>query len=189
MDKTQTKYDEQSTTPIFKTRQSKRRLSQWSVPAGRPHRGIQRCRLSRQVHLLYAPAEGRLVKKTVFWHTPILLPLLLISFPFYLLLAFSFRRIHTFKIPLCRTHYFQRLALTTIGLILLPGFPILALLAINGGAPYWFLTGILTSLSGIASLGLGRNPIWASQITAEMATLRGASPDFVKELPFFVQSS
>ena len=136
-----------------------------------------------------APAEGRLVKKTVFWHTPILLPLLLISFPFYLLLAFSFRRIHTFKIPLCRTHYFQRLALTTIGLILLPGFPILALLAINGGAPYWFLTGILTSLSGIASLGLGRNPIWASQITTEMATLRGASPDFVKELPFFVQSS
>lgn len=131
------------------------------------------------------PAEGRSVKKTVFWHTPILLPLLLISFPFYLLLAFSFRRIHSYKIPLCRNHYFQRMALTIIGLILLPGFPALALLAINGGAPYWFLTGILTSLSGIASLGLGRNPIWASHIDSELAILRGASPDFVKSLPFY----
>ena len=135
------------------------------------------------------PADGRLVSKTVFWHTPVLLPLLLLSFPFYLLLAISFRRIHTFKIPLCRQHYFQRLSLTAIGLILLPGFPILALIAINGGAPYWFLTGILASLSGVASLGLGRNPIWASHIDKEMAILRGADPEFVHSLPPYSQNA
>lgn len=129
------------------------------------------------------PANGRLVSKTVFWHTPVLLPILLLSFPFYLLMATSFRRTLTYKIPLCSQHYFIRVALTTIGVLLLPAFPVLAFLAINGGEPHWVLTGILASLSGVASLGIGRNPIWASNINEHMAALRGADPAFVKALP------
>ena len=39
-----------------------------------------------------APAKGQTVDKWLFWHTPILLPIALLSWPFYLLLAIGMRK-------------------------------------------------------------------------------------------------
>ena len=45
-------------------------------------------------------AKGVTVRKMLFWHNPLLLPVLFLSWPFYIVLALVFRRHISVSIPL-----------------------------------------------------------------------------------------
>jgi hypothetical protein len=128
-------------------------------------------------------AKGRLVPKTLFWHNPLLLPLLLLSFPFYVMLAVVFRRILTVRFPMCTGHWLMRWSFTIVGASLLPSLIMMGLYGIEFGQPHLILVGILCSLFGLGMIGYGRNPVWASSIQRDRAVVRGADPEFVASFP------
>ena len=128
-------------------------------------------------------ANGRTMSKTLFWHTPLLLPLLILSLPFYFLLAVVFRKMITVRFPVCLKHWLIRMVFSIIGVILLPTGLFMGVYAITMGTPVWILVGILCALLGIGVLGYIRNPVWALMIKDDYAVVRGAHPDFVEHFP------
>ena len=130
-----------------------------------------------------AEANGRTMRKTLFWHSPLLLPLLILSLPFYFLLAVGFRKTITTRFPLCFKHWALRVGFTLLGVVLFPAGLFMGVYAITMGTPIWILLGILCALSGVGILGYIRNPVWALLIRDEHAVVRGAHPDFVEHFP------
>jgi len=127
------------------------------------------------------PAKGKSVRKMLFWHNPLLLPILFLSWPFYILLAIAFRKHVTISIPLCPKHLWRRRMLTFIGLSLFATTIWMLWIAINFSQPALILSAILSVIVGFILIGWGRNPIWASQIQDGRAIIRGVSPVFIKE--------
>ena len=128
-------------------------------------------------------AHGRTVSKTLFWHTPILLPLLLLSVPFYFVLAFFFRNYMKVQMPLCRHHFLVRTWSSLLGLSLFPMAVLSVVYAIMSGQPLGILCAIACLISGISTVAWSRNPIWATEINKEYPLVRGAHPDFVQDYP------
>ena len=60
------------------------------------------------------------IPKWLFWHTPLLLPVVLVSWPFYLLVALLIRKHMTIQIPLCSHHFKQRRRFSVLGITLIP---------------------------------------------------------------------
>ena len=128
-------------------------------------------------------ANGRTMAKTLFWHSPLLLPLLILSLPFYFFLAVFFRKMITVRFPVCFKHWLIRMVFSVIGVVLFPTGLFMGIYAISMGTPIWILIGILCTLSGMAMLGYVRNPVWALIIKDEYAVVRGAHPEFVEHFP------
>jgi len=75
------------------------------------------------------------------------------------------------------------MALTGIGVLMLPAFPALGIYAVVAGKAAFILIGLLTSIAGLALLGWSRNPIWAISIRGEYAVIQGANPEFSSAYP------
>jgi hypothetical protein len=133
-----------------------------------------------------AEVEGETVKKTLIWHTPMLLPLLIIvpiGIIIYAVLAFLFKKTMPIAMPLCARHRRRRQLLGALGLALLPAFPVLAAVGISLSEPALIPPGILLSIVGIIVLVLGRNELWPLRITDDHAYVRGAHPEWLDTLP------
>ena len=66
------------------------------------------------------------------------------------------------------------------------GFPIglsFILWAISSGNPIGLLLGVISFVSSLFLIVIGRNPVWASQIDGEYAVVRGCNPEFVNAFP------
>lgn len=132
------------------------------------------------------PAEGHTVDKTLLWHTPMLLPLLVmlpVGIVIYAVLAFFFKKSMPVSVPLCTWHRQRRKILTLLGLTLLPAFPVLAAVGISVSEPALIPPGILLSIAGIVVLIIGRNELWPLRITDEHAYVRGAHKEWLEALP------
>lgn len=129
------------------------------------------------------PACGRFIRKTFVWHNPLLLPVIAISFPFYILLAMFWRKILRLEIPVCPKHRTRILMGTTLAILLLPQIFILGLTGLLQGIPVLMLLGLCSTLCGGLLLAWVRNPVWASIIRSEYGMIRGAHPEFVDSLP------
>ena len=105
----------------------------------------------------------QLVAKGVFWHSPFILPIIFLSWPFYLLLAVVLRRIVSIHFFLCDTHWRQRIWMTRVGLALLPCPLVLIAFAVMYALPILVLLAIVSGCAAILLLGWVRNPIWAVQ--------------------------
>lgn len=137
-----------------------------------------------------APAEGHTVDKTLLWHTPMLLPLLImlpVGLVIYAVLAFFFKKTMPVAVPLCARHRRRRTLLSALGLALLPAFPALAAVGISISEPALILPGILLSIVGLVVLVIGRNELWPLRITEEHAHVRGAHPEWLDALPQWVE--
>jgi hypothetical protein len=119
----------------------------------------------------------------LFWHTPVLLPVLLISWPFYVLFALAFRRTMTIEIPLCSRHLWQRRILSLTGIVLIPTAVWMGYVAIANSKPTLILSGILSVMIGAILIGLGRNPIWAIRMKNDHALVKGIHPSIQENLP------
>jgi len=132
------------------------------------------------------PADGFTLDKTLLWHTPMLLPLLIIvpiGLVIYAVLAFFFKKTMPISMPLCVRHRRRRRLLGAAGLLMLPAFPVFAAVGITISEPALIPPGILLSIAGIVVLVLGRNELWPLRITDEHAFVRGAHPEWLDALP------
>lgn len=137
-----------------------------------------------------APAEGNSITKTLIWHTPMLLPLLVfvpVGLIIYAVLAFLFKRTLTTKLPLCAHHRRRRQVLSIAGLAMLPAFFILAAIGITINEPALIPPGIVLSLVGIVVLLFARNEIWPIRISDDHAHVRGANSEWLEGLPPWVE--
>lgn len=125
------------------------------------------------------PAEGNTVSKWLFWHTPILLPVALLSWPFYLLLALVMRRTMTIELPMCQQHISLRRWVTIAGFTLLPTAALLALTALSNAIPLLFLAAMLTVIVSAISIGWARNPVWAVRFEEDLAFLHNVHPSIL----------
>ncbi|MEL6341947.1 MAG: hypothetical protein AAFV53_02365 [Myxococcota bacterium] len=134
-----------------------------------------------------APAEGFTLKKTLFWHTPLLLPLLIVVPPLGLIgyagLAFFLKKTMPLEMPLCARHRRRRQLMGVTGLLLLPAFPIFALVGLSMSEPTLLLPGLILSLIGAVVLIVGRNELWPARITDDHAFIRGANREWLSTLP------
>jgi hypothetical protein len=129
------------------------------------------------------PANSHSAKKMVFWHTPMLLPILLLSLPFYVVFALIFKRTLRLEVPLCSRHYWQRNILTFVGVCLVPISIWMIYIAISMSKPPLILSGILTIIVGGLLTGWARNPIWATRIRGDFALIRGINSKMLDDLP------
>jgi len=129
------------------------------------------------------PACGRVVRKSFVWHNPIFLPLIVISFPIYVILASIWNKILHIEIPVCPKHANRMMFFTILSFILLPQVAVMGLLGIIYGLPFLLLSGILSSIIGFVLLIWARNPVWAWFIRSEYGLIKGAHPDFIDSMP------
>ena len=130
-----------------------------------------------------SPAEGKSFNKLFFWHSPLLLPVIIISFPIYLLLALYNKKLLQVKLPLCPFHWKRMLSTTILALLLIPMLPILGIYGIVNETPILILLGLFSTLMGLILLIWSRNPVWAWFIRSEYGLVKGAHVDFVSDLP------
>ena len=132
-------------------------------------------------------AGGFTLRKRLLWHTPLLLPLLVLMPPLgpvlYGVLAWLLKKTMPVALPLCPGHLRRRRLLTGLGLALLPASPILTIAGISLSEPSLPLPGLLLTLAGIVVLLFGRIELWPLRITEDHAFLRGASEDWLATLP------
>lgn len=124
------------------------------------------------------------VPKLLFWHPPIVLPLLLISWPFYIVTAVLLRKHLKVDIPLCQKHIRLRMIGTLVGFLLLPTFIWMGLVAIHLVQPLLILLGLLSTLLGVLLLGWVRNPIWAVRMMGDYVFVKGVDPKLMEICDF-----
>jgi len=129
------------------------------------------------------PACGRIVKKSFIWHNPIFLPVIVISFPIYLLLASIWKKILHIAIPVCPYHANRIIFFTIFAFLLLPQVFLMGLIGILYEKPIMILLGILCSIIGFAMLIWIRNPVWAWFMRSDYGLIKGAHPDFIDSMP------
>lgn len=125
------------------------------------------------------PSEEKFVPKWLFWHTPILLPVVLVSWPFYLVLALIIRKHMMIQIPLCQRHLLQRRWYTILGVGLLPVALSFGVVAIVQSIPVLILGALLTVISSAILLGWARNPVWAIRFEQDLALIQNVHPSIV----------
>jgi len=130
-----------------------------------------------------APAEGYLYPKTLLWHTPLIIPLVVLNFILYALCAFLTRKTMKMQMPLCNHHLRRRRGLAWTGHIMLAAFPILIGFGIYTSQPPFVLVGLFLGLVGFALSVIGRNEIWPSRLTPDLAFVRGVDPKWLAALP------
>lgn len=129
------------------------------------------------------PACGHYMKKTFVWHSPLFLPVIIISFPIYLVLASLGNKILRLDLPVCPKHGNRIQLGTTAGLLLVPQIVVMGLIGLSKGIPFLLLVGILSSIVGLALLMWSRNPVWAWYMRSKFGLIKGAHPDFVNNMP------
>ena len=129
------------------------------------------------------PAHGLYMKKVFVWHSPLLLPIIVLSFPIYLFLALWWRKILRVDIPLCPKHRNKMLAQSFLAVLMLPQFVILGIVGLQQDLPALILGGLVSSILGALLLLWARHPVWAWFLQTDYGLIKGAHPDFIKALP------
>lgn len=126
------------------------------------------------------PAKGQTAKKWLFWHTPVLLPVALLSWPFYLLLAMGMRKTMTLAMPMCARHLAQRKWLTVLGVLLLPAALLCVLAALTALIPVLMLVAMLMVIASAVIVGRVRNPVWVVRFEEELAWVQNVHPSILE---------
>ena len=127
-----------------------------------------------------APAEGQTVDKWLFWHTPILLPVALLSWPFYLLLAIGMRKTMTVSIPLCTKHLAFRTWFTVLGGAMLPMALVCVFVALTQSIPLLMLVAMLMVIASAVTIGWVRNPVWVVRFEEDLAWVQNVHPSILE---------
>lgn len=127
------------------------------------------------------PAEEQVINKWLFWHTPILLPVAFLSWPFYLLLAVVMRRTMQVELPMCTRHINQRRWCTILGVLMLPTAAGMVLAALVQAAPLLFLMAMLMVLSSAVLIGWARNPVWVVRFEENVAFVQNVHPTILEK--------
>jgi len=131
-------------------------------------------------------AHDQILEKRLFWHTPLIFPLLVfgpVGIALYCALMLLLKQSMRVALPLCSIHQRRRQMITWVGLCLIPALPIFAVVGISMSEPQFLLFGLIGSILGTLALLFSRNEVWPKKINAQHAFIRGVSSDFLDALP------
>lgn len=122
------------------------------------------------------------VSKLLFWHTPLLLPVVLVSWPFYLVVALLIRKHMVVQMHLCEQHMVQRRWVSVAGALCIPLALLLGGAALSQSIPSLILAALLLVMLSAVSIGWVRNPIWAIRFESDVALVKNVHPSIL-EMP------
>lgn len=129
-----------------------------------------------------APTNDETVSKLLFWHTPLLLPVVLVSWPFYLVVALFIRKHMVVQMHLCDRHKVQRRWVSVVGILCIPMALLLGGTAISQSIPSLILASLLLVMASAISIGWVRNPVWAIRFESDVALVKNVHASIL-EMP------
>ncbi len=133
------------------------------------------------------PAEGYTKKLNLSWHHPAIYLIVLVGVLIYVIVALIVRKTARVNIPLCPTHRAKRrnIILTGLGIFLLGIVGFISAIALDNG--WYALVGFVLFLGGIITMVMGSQTVTPALINERAAWLKGVGPDFLAELPDWVE--
>jgi hypothetical protein len=134
------------------------------------------------------PGDGRPIRKTFYWHSPIFALLILFNILIYLIVAIIVRKKAIVTYSLCPVHRAKRnrhrWITTAICLIGIACFIGIAFVNSRGSAPgLLIIAGILVLLTGLIYGVITIAPLKPAKIDKREARLKGAGADFLAQFP------
>ena len=133
-----------------------------------------------------APAEGPLMKRTFYWHEPILYILILAGILIYAIVALMVRKSGVVHVGLCAAHRRRRVILIGTSLALIFGGLGFAVLAGMSDMSELIPIGILMFIAGLIP-ALMSQFLRPQKIDDHFLWLKGCSPAFLDGLPALVR--
>jgi hypothetical protein len=137
-----------------------------------------------------APADGKPVEKTLYWHHPAIYLAILAGVLIYVILAMVLRKGIRVRVPLCAHHAKRRSTAITLAWVLpLVGIAdafILPRFNVDGGLVALITTVLI--LTGIVIWAVVANPIRPSKIDQFQGEFTGFCPAYLQQFPEWVQS-
>ena len=136
-----------------------------------------------------APADGKPVEKTLYWHQQWLYLLILVTLLIYIVLAIVMRKQMRIRIPLCRQHAERRRGLLILAAILpligvADGF-ILPSLGVDTGLVV--LAVVVFILAGLVLWAVAGSPIRPTLIDQNQGVFTGCCETFLQQFPQRIQ--
>ena len=126
-----------------------------------------------------APTPGSRMKKTFYWHTPLLFLLIFVNLLIFIIFAVIVRKKAALTLSLCARHLKRRSKIRRIGAGILV-FGLLLGIAIRG--PAGVTVAVLSILTGIITMIMASRTLVPRKIDKMQARFRGIHPDFLDEL-------
>jgi hypothetical protein len=136
-----------------------------------------------------APADGKPVEKTLYWHHPAIYLAILAGVLIYVILAMVLRKSIKVRVPLCAHHAKRRGTAITLAWVLpLVGIAdafILPQFNVDGGVVA--LITVVLILTGLVTWAVVANPIRPSLINQFQAEFTGVCRAYLQQVPEWVQ--
>ncbi len=141
-----------------------------------------------------APAEGRRLRRKLYWHHPALFLLVLLNLILYAIVAMAVRKSADLRIGICERHLARRRQATVTGWMLaLAGLALViigaARLQKNEAVLYAVITGASLIVGGVVFGIVGSNVVTAKKIDEYFAWVKGVCPEYLAELPDIYEQS
>jgi len=129
------------------------------------------------------PAQGRRLKRNLYWHSPYLYLLVLLNLLIYLIVAIIVRKRAKIEIGICDRHLAQRRTAIAIGWLLGLGGPALVIASIANSSGGVALLGLLLFIVGLI-VGAVKGPVVsAKRIDEEVIWVKGVCRPYLDTLP------
>ena len=134
-----------------------------------------------------APAEGFTKRFNLSWHHPAIYFTILAGVLIYVIVALIVRKTARINIPLCPRHRAKRrnIILIGLGVFLLGIVGFFTAAALDNG--WYVLVGFVLFIGGIITMVVGSQTVTPALINERAAWLKGVCPDFLAELPEWVE--
>jgi hypothetical protein len=132
-----------------------------------------------------APANGKPLKKTFYWHTPWLFLAIFAGLLIYAILALVIRKQITLYLPLCDEHSARRIRMILLGWAMVLAGIATIFLAVWADLDVWLSIFAVSALILIGAIvgAAGANVISAKYIDARYASFTGPCRAFLDQLP------
>lgn len=130
-----------------------------------------------------APAEGRRLKRRLYWHHPAVYLLILCSILIYIIVALIIRKRATIQIGLCQKHQARRSLNILIGWITILGGLGMLIGGISADSPWMGVVGGILFVTGIIYAIATTQMVSAKRIDDAHVWVRGVCRDYLEALP------
>jgi hypothetical protein len=136
------------------------------------------------------PAHGYRLKRKLFWHNSFIYLLIFFNILIYAIVASLTGKKATIEVGLCETHQRKRKQGIIIGWCsVLLGFLIICIGATQTNPGLFIMIGILTAIVGGITGATLSSVVSAKKIDATHLHIKGASPDYLRDLPEWTGSN
>ncbi len=129
------------------------------------------------------PAEGKPLKRVLYWHSPLIYLTILAGLLIYVVLALVLRQTAAYHVGLCRAHRARRRWGILLGWLSVPAGLGMAALAIDQEDPVLGVAAFVVFVGLIIAGALIARVIWPSRIDERFAWIKGAGEGYLSAFP------